>query len=205
MPRRHRFTHVKNGERKKQATARVESMASYASIHHLHALIKDNALESGWADVTNPGVATIHLCKCTGISSHSYDLTINEDFTWDIYIHGCKLKRDTISAPSLLTNIEQVQNLMQRVEDAKVCPGNPDEKFVEMISNQKKPKDGELVACIIEGYPICCDGIEYNSTVRTTACTMLTNGSIRCASCNKFRAQLRAMYSRYGRKTEGTR
>ncbi len=73
MPRRYRFTHVKNGERKKQAIARVES---HTTIHQLRALIKEVVLESGWVDVAN-------RCWCSyNTLMHSYDLTIKEDFTW---------------------------------------------------------------------------------------------------------------------------
>lgn len=202
MPRRNRFTHVKNGERKKQAAARVESAAHSTNIHQLHALIKE---VTGWVDITNDGASTIHLCKCAGISRHLYDLIIKEDFTWALYIHGCEVNHEIVDAPDVLTNVGQIQTLVQKIRKAKVCPGNPDERFVEMISSQKKQvksTDGRVVACIFEGYPVDCDGIEYNCTVRTTACTMLTDGSIRCTSCKKFRAQLRAMYSRYDRTSE---
>ena len=65
--------------------------------------------------------------------------------------------------------------------------------------------DGDLVAKIVDGYPVYCNGIEYNCTVRTTLYTMLTDGSVRCSSCNRFRAQLRAMYSRYDKAKESTR
>ncbi len=155
MPRRYRFTYVKNGERKKQAIARVES---HTTIHQLLALIKEVVLENGWVDVTDAGAATIHLCKCAGISRYSYDLTIKEDFIWALYIHGCEVNHEAISdSPALLTNVEEIQTFIQKIGKAKVCPGNPDEKFVEMISNRKKQMkstNGQFVARVFEGYPV---------------------------------------------------
>ena len=208
MPRRYRFTHVKNGERKKQAISRAESSTSSTNTHQLHALLKKVVLDIGWVDITNFGAATIHLCKGAGIARHSYDLIIREDCTWTLYIHGYEVSHEFIDAPNLLVNVEQIQMLVQKVGKTKVCAGNPDERFVEMMShheNQIKSANSQLVAHVIEGYPVHCDGIEYNCTVRTATCTVLTDGSTRCTSCKKFRAQLRAMYSRYNKKLESTK
>ena len=157
-------------------------------------------LKNGWVDLTDFQVAaTIHLCKCPIISRHSYDLTIKKDFTSALYIHGRQVNCEILD--NLLSTVGQVKNLFKNIGKATICPGNPDERFIEMISDYKKEvmttNDGDIVAQIVEGYPINCSGIEYNRTVRTTSCTMLvTDGSIRCSVCNKFRAQLRATHSR---------
>ncbi len=79
MPRRNRFTHVKNREREREANR------ASPTFYQLHALIKE-VLENGWVDLTDVGAATIHLCKCAGISRHSYDLIIEKDFTWALPI-----------------------------------------------------------------------------------------------------------------------
>ena len=203
MPRRNRFTHVKNGERKKQAV-KIDASKEF---DQLHALVKE-VLKNGWVDLTDVGTATIHLCKCAVISRHSYDLIIEKDFTWALYIHGRKVNCEVLGATNLLTTIEKVKELLKNIAEAIVCPGNPDERFIEMITSRKRQMtstDGDLVAQVVNGYPVYCNGIEYNCTVRTTSCAMLTDGSIRCFSCNKFRAQLRVMYSRHEKGKENTK
>ena len=151
MPRKYKFTRVKNEERKKQA-AKAQSSAN------LHSMMKDTiTLENGWVDATCR-VDMIHLCKCVGISQHSHDIIIKTDLTWDVYIHGRKVRHGPFGAPALLQTIENVKDLVQTIETASICPGNPDEKFVEMIKARHKQKgisvNGE-VGAQVDSYPAC--------------------------------------------------
>lgn len=184
------------------------------SLNELQSVIKGTEREHGWIDIPNPDTSNILcLCKCAATTQPSkflYDLTIKEDFTWELLIHGCKVKCENLlsSFPDKLTHSNQVLDLVHLLDNATICPGNPDKKFVEMVSSRRKrrveSKSGEVVANVIEGYNVYSDGREFNCTVRTTSCTMLINGT-RCSSCRKFRAQLRSMHSRYDKKKKSTR
>ena len=180
MPRRNPFTYVKNRERKNRAEQNIAS----TTFHQLHGSIKE-VLKNGWVDLTDFQVAaTIHFCKCPIISHHSYDLTIERDYTWALYIHGRQVNCENIGiTDDLLSTVGQVKNLFKIIRKATICPGNPDERFIEMISGCKKEvmttNDGDIVAQIVEGCPVNCSGIEYNRTVRATSCTMLvTDGML---------------------------
>ena len=97
-----------------------------------------------------------------------------------------------------------MKDLVQTIETASLCPGNPDEKFVEMIKARHKQKvisvSGE-VAAQVDSYPVFYDGKDYACILRTAGCSMLGDGN----TCKKFRAQLRSMHSRHKKKGDENR
>lgn len=92
MPRKYRFTHFKNGERKKQAANK--SMTCIAKPNdELHSLLNNTDLEHGWISV--PDGSNLRLCKCIENvqatphhTTFSHELTIRDNCTWSLLIHG---------------------------------------------------------------------------------------------------------------------
>ena len=179
---------------------------------NLHLSIAD--LSPAWIDYTSQQVSKIRFCIVSSQSSTSkqplrvtHSLTVNEDLTWEVFVLGHKInaaKTCLRHIPSHL-GINSLSQLLQLVEGSNVCPGNPDERFVELVSSKKGSKitsgDECTKAFIDDGYDVNFKGKVYTTTVRTTSCTILTPGA-KCLSCNQYRPLLRSLHSRWSRKSK---
>lgn len=145
MPRKYRFTHFKNGERKKQAANK--SMTCIAKPNdELHSLLNNTDLEHGWISV--PDGSNLRLCKCIDNvqatphhTTFSHELTIRDNCTWSLLIHGFLVDHENVvlsSVPGTLDDPSKVLDLLHTLDGATICPGNPDEKFVEMVESRRK-------------------------------------------------------------------
>ena len=181
-------------------------------ITNLHLSIAD--LSPAWIDYTSQQVLKIRFCIVSSQSSTSkqplrvtHSLTVNEDLTWEVFVLGHKIN----AAETFLRlipchlGIDSLSQLLQLVEGSNVCPGNPDERFVELVSSKKGSKitsgDECTKAFIDDGYDVNFKGKVYTATVRTTSCTILTPGA-KCLSCNQYRPLLRSLHSRWSRKSK---
>lgn len=83
--------------------------------------------------------------------------------------------------PAKLTH-EQLQRLLNR---SIVCPGNPDENFVELIKVKKGKimnANGKSVAAAQDcAGEVCISGQHYSERVHASTCELLT--SPRCGQC----------------------
>ena len=206
MPRRYKFSHVKNGERKRKAAKQTISVCE--NINDLYTSIKDE-LEDGWIDLTDKKVVSlIRLCRTGSMSEKffTHDVAIHENFTWEVHVHGRKLATTNSplsSIPDKISNKSSVADLLHILGSSSVCPGNPDKRFVDMtIAHKGKliSTDSSTVAELITGFTVSCDDVSYNCTVRTMQCMLLLSSGRKCGACTKFRAQLRAMHSRHIKK-----
>ena len=84
-----------------------------------------------------------------------------------------------------------------------MCPGNPDAKFVAICQSRNgivEAADGTVKAAVDSYYPVKLNSQEYVATIRTASCDLLVRGS-KCASCKKYRAVLRALWSKSKKHT----
>ena len=189
MPRKKRFTHFKNGERKKQAAKRAQ-----LDMNQLYLAVREDI--DRWVDLTDQSKGSMSFrCK----SSNAYELTIHDDFSWEICIHGRQINHTMLALPKLLNKKELIVNVTHILSNSKLCPGNPDKKFIDMIlsptyEGKIRTSAGSLVAEVIQGFSVWYNGKVFNSTVRTTDCTLIV-GDGKCNICQKFRSNLRSMYS----------
>lgn len=218
MPRRLRFTNTKNYERKRQAQKRLakklqdqeESTATAANIRELC----DSILPSGWNNMSNDSSDEIRLCKVlsqSGTSSEpmkiSHSIIINSNMTWNVFVHGSKVscrKNTPLSQFPDKLSAESLQSLINVVDSASVCPGNPDKKFIDMVKAKKgalKSISGEKTAAIDDAFQVSLNGEVYQQTIRTTDCSLLVHGA-KCQACTDYRSHLRTMHSRCSRNKD---
>ena len=85
------------------------------------------------------------------------------------------------------------------------CAGQPDIHFVNMVKAKKGKilsKDGKVVVAFVDECEIVRDETVYQYTVRSSDCE-LASTTDKCVSCQKYRANLRAMYSRWSKRRAG--
>ena len=169
-------------------------------------------LQPPWIDQTTQPITKIALCIVSDQSSGSkqpmkvtHSLTIHKDLTWEVFVLGHRV----CGAGSCLCHIpchlsaDSLSNLLRLLEKSTICPGNPDERFVELLSSRKghriESDSGTVRAYIDDGYDVWLNGRVFSSTVRTASCTILTGGN-RCISCSQYRSHLRSLHSRWVRK-----
>ena len=134
-------------------------------------------------------------------------LSIYKDLSWRLHVHGkvvniedCTALADTPVSLSTTSTVE----LLSLIDRLNVCVGNPDPRFTELCELQGgkiKAADGTTSSFTDDFFSISLDGEEYQSTVRSAKCSILTN-NIRCDACKNYRATLRALCSRQLRTTE---
>ena len=87
-------------------------------------------------------------------------------------------------------------HLVNTIDQLHVCPGNPDNKFVDMVTSKKGViKSVVNTAWILPAAPVICNGKLFLSTVRRCDCQILTM-DIWCAACKTYRYSLRKMCQR---------
>ena len=98
-----------------------------------------------------------------------------------------KLFPSALDSPTL-------SQLLKKVDELTLCEGHPDAHFVKMVSVKKGKilsHDGKFVAYVDE---VC-----GSKTVRTCDCELLVSSN-KCSSCLNYRANLRAMYSKWSKR-----
>ena len=136
-------------------------------------------------------------------------LTINNDLTWVVHVHGHNVKPKITARPPLSSIPEKLttvsfQALFGLLNTCTVCPGHPDELFEDMAKGKKGKflsVQGKLVTFEDEGFVIDLNGKKYMRTIRTSQCDIPIHGG-KCEPCSQFRPTLRAMHSRWVKKPQ---
>lgn len=176
----------------------------------LHDFVSNIKLPPTWNIHLLQGM--LQLCKVAHIPCSSNNpvvithcIIVKEDFTWELFIHGHKLRdfsKISSSIPCHL-NATFLKEMLHMLEKLHVCPGNPDERFVSMGVAHKgifPSSSGGVRARVEENFPVTCGGKVYSTTVRLNLCALLVNED-KCKLCKEYRPQLRAAYSRWSKKT----
>ena len=162
--------------------------------------------------VQNHSPTNIIICKMSSLLSSgrqsvtvTHCLTINNDLSWTLSVHGmnvdsrvCPLLRKI----STKVNKDSLQQLLYLLENSTVCPGHPDEQFIEMAKAKKgklQSKDGTTVARLDDYSDVTLNDKVFQATVRICTCEVLVSNG-KCAKCVSYRNTLRKMRHRWSKQ-----
>ena len=137
-----------------------------------------------------------------------FTVIIHENLTWQLFVGNQLIRVDTIPCLSSIppvVNSDDVQNILNILQRHKICPGNPDANYVEMVRSKK---DGKMTSrkgqSITTAFIDDSKGVEINEqifqcTVRTSDCAIIIpdTSTRRCEKCVKYRDTLRSSYANY--------
>lgn len=180
---------------------------SFTQVPSLTDIQSHLVLPSGnWTDQSKSPVSELKICK---LGEHTRScgvdgvviltLVVKGDTSWTLNAHGKCLSPSTCSAISHFSRFvtpENVNDILQRLDKLMVCPGHPEERFVQMLKEKKTFKDGRTSAVIDDCADVMLNGETYPCTVRTSTCEMLIPTG-KCSKCVSYRASLRTMYTRW--------
>ena len=70
-----------------------------------------------------------------------FNLIVTYDFNWNLYYLGksigisrCSFLNDS---PALLNNTSSVIRVLEKIDNCRVCTGNPDEKFDVLVNSRE--------------------------------------------------------------------
>ena len=125
----------------------------------------------------------------SGILRVTRCLSVNAIGEWTIQVHNLEVSKD------LFTDIPQhieknlVQLVLDILEKAKLCPGHPDDCFLEFIkscrNNVLKTVSNEILAELDTFEPVCLKKQTYTMTVRPKQCHLIIRSekSVKCSAC----------------------
>ena len=135
----------------------------------------------------------------------THEVCVREDLTWTISIHGNELHQianTPLSNIPLFLGPPSLNKLITTLDEASVCPGNPDEQYAPMVAARKGvflSVNGEEKARLEKDFPVVLNGDVYHQTIRTSTCRLLV-GQGKCGACKLYRSQLRAIWSRWSKR-----
>ena len=100
----------------------------------------------GWIDATKQVAVPGELVFCRletkqSTLTASFSLHVQDDFHWHLSCHGQQLRTIVCplieQLPSTLESLANIEQVLTLVNGAKVCQGNPDEKFRDLSIAQK--------------------------------------------------------------------
>lgn len=138
-------------------------------------------------------------------------VTVTSDLTWYAHVLGkVVLRTNPIiqSLPAKVSSESTLQHTLLAVQSAHLCPGNPEEHFVQLLERKGGKacdRSGEKSAYIDDREEIVLGDKSYTKTVRRSDCGLVCprNSSTlqRCPSCSKYRPQLFVERSREAKKS----
>ena len=185
----------------------------YAGIHsRLLELQSQISLPSNWSSQISKDKNRLLFCRISQQAGPStaplkitHCLQINDDLSWSLFVHNHSLDRSKCSAlqsfPATIDS-EVLSNLFCKIESLFVCAGHVDIHFVKMVLAKKGKiisPDGK-VAAYIDNYAVELNGERYTNTVHTSNCELLCS-SLKCSPCKAYRANLRAIYNRWSKRS----
>ena len=127
-----------------------------------------------WNNLSNDFSDEIQLCKVSSQSDTSsepmkisHSIIINSNMSWNVYVHGNKVscrKNTPLSPFPDKLSAESLQSLINVVDSASVCPGNPDKKFISVVKAKKgvlKSTSGEKTSAIDDAFEVSLNGELY--------------------------------------------
>ena len=127
----------------------------------------------------------------------SYSFTVNSDLSWKAYVYGHDVA-SKITARSPLSTIPH--HFWCYLTLSSVSRPS---RFQEMSGDRKgnfSSADGSTVAYEDARFSVTMNGKIFKRTIRTTNCDILVHEK-KCCSCHGFRPTLRAMHSRWMKKS----
>ncbi|SMN01866.1 hypothetical protein SPONN_135 [uncultured Candidatus Thioglobus sp.] len=186
----------------------AESFSNDVPLKHFHESLE---VPLTWCDRSPEALTSIQLCKISSAPSSTQQplvlthcLTINDDFTWSLYVHNHHVDHRTCSALSGISDtldLISLTQLLALIDNLNICIGHTDSHLVSMVSAKKGrilSGNGKVVASVDSYASVFSNGTYYTKTIRTSDCQMVSSSS-RCEVCTKYRPTLRAMYHRWSK------
>ena len=191
-------------KRKKGARSHFYRQKSHLAQNKPSELVYDNVvLPAHWQCVSS------QFCKveevdglCMVTASIAVDLV---ERCWIAHVHGTKIPRTCkilSQYPSQITSALTLSKIIATIDNSILCPGNPDDKFVEMYDKKGGVVKGErgngpVVAVIEKANVEDLSGNSCCHTIRRLDCDVIIDSScFHCDSCKSFRKTLRSALSR---------
>ena len=167
-------------------------------------LLTGICLPSQWVDQpTTNKVVTCKLQHSHGQPTVTRSVTVNDDLTWHVRIHGQTLNTSKCVAlkcfPVTIKTKIALNRLLKLVDSLNICAGHPDDHFLDLADSRKgkfQSAGNSTVAFTDTYYPVSLNGKEYSRTIRTSACELLVHGP-KCDVCKKYRSSLRSLHSQW--------
>ena len=131
-----------------------------------------------WIDVTknDSSLRFCHLISamqnCNPVSL-AFTVVIYENFTWQLYVGSHLVDISCLSSfPNVIDGADYINAILTTLQAHKVCPGNPDEKFVSMV--ESSVNTGVIMSRKSSGVSGSIDNtavvFDYSKTVRSAGC-----------------------------------
>ena len=120
---------------------------------------------------------------------------IRQDYSWDVFLYKRKISQTSPALsrfPPLLTSSDTVIDLIHSVDELTICPGNPEETFINVCKKKGGSVKGKRGFGPTVGY---IDNTQ-TCTVRSTNCDIISTNTMRCKSCSSLRSTLKSSISR---------
>ena len=111
--------------------------------------------DSSWRMIQSDHNIQFFIVHVASQPTISRSVVINNDLSWSVFVSGKQLASDETPAlrdlPKHVASIDDLNALLERVKSSQICPGNPDQDFVDMIAKEGGKflgADGELVATL---------------------------------------------------------
>ena len=162
-------------------------------------------LPDGWMkESTDVGLKFYKISGSPPNSIVSHSIVVRPDKIWSAYVHGIDIHDDIIQADTLASTciepVPSIAHLIESVENYVICPGNPDDHFIEILAScngKIMSKDGKSVSGTLDYDSFIYGGKYFSKTVRVSNCTKIIKASGRkCNNCESYRSVLRKLYSR---------
>lgn len=124
--------------------------------------------------------------------------------SWKVHVHGNEVPStcNVLSRyPTHISSALTLCELIATIDNSVLCPGNPDEKFVELYDKKGEVKgdrgNGTVVAVVKEASVEDLQGNPCSKTIRRVDCDVIIDrSSFHCENCRLFRKTLRSAYCR---------
>ena len=190
-------------------TLKVKPSSEVATLKQLHDSLK---LSPSWnTQYTRDNLQVYKLssgpCSSSQPLAITHSVTVQDDLSWKVCIYGhylTAIDKTPLSAIPQLVDLASLENIMSILDQSVLCPGNPDQTFITMASARKgmfQSRNGNLKASVEQNNSVIFNNMTYSSTIRTASCSLLVKEG-QCHSCKQYRYHLRAMYSRWSKKTD---
>ena len=172
--------------------------------------LKDVAIPANWH--TCVGHSSVEYCQLmkdvNGMPQVSKRVRVYNNYSWSVLVQDHKVDDscDVLSHfPQTFETSNQISMVVKSVDRAFICPGNPDQRFVDVCQSKGgtisgQSGNGDTVAFIDKHGVIDSRGQSYPCTVRRVDCDFLCSPSAqcpqRCRSCQVLRTTLRSSISR---------
>ena len=158
-----------------------------------------------------------HYCKVeessNGLGEVTRSVVLDSDFKWYAYVSDKKVPAtcEVFARISPLTE-DKLLDIITAINNAFLCPGNPDERFVLAImekggSMKGARGNGDMIV-FVDHCSVTDDcGKQYQSTVRRVDCELLCERSSqhplrRCRLCQSFWSTLRSLATRQSTRSD---